>query len=350
MEGHRRTVGLPPGTPVHTGARLTEEPIVTVIDFDEMHYYEQVVVSWDECIPPSDSKTIRWIHVQGLHDLELINAIGSNFNIHDLILEDITHTQQRPKMESLKDSVYLLLRAFDYNSDTGELLSEQVSFLAGERYVISFQESGTGLFNPIRKRLHQSLGRIRKGKSDYLAYSLVDLIVDRYFLVLEGFGDRIEALEDKVIIDPSHETLQEIYELRRNTIVLRRHVWPLREIISKLNREESSFIREQTRVYLRDLYDHVIQVNDLVETYRDSLTGILDIYLSSVSNRLNEVMKVLTVISTIFIPLTLLASIYGMNFLYMPELANPYSYPVLLIVMFLIGSILLLYFRRKKWI
>jgi len=350
MERHRRTVGLPPGTPIHTGDRLTEEPIVTIIDFDEIDYRERSAVSWDECTPPSDNKTVRWIHVQGLHELELIKGIGSNFNIHGLILEDITHTQQRPKMEGLKDSVYLLLRAFDYDSDAGELLSEQVSILTGERYVISFQESGENLFNPIKRRLSRAMGRIRKSKSDYLTYSLVDLIVDRYFLVLEGFGDKIEALEDKVIKDPTNETLQEIHRLRRNTIMLRRHVWPLREIVSRLNREESSFIRKQTQVYLRDLYDHVIQVNDLVETYRDSLTGILDIYLSSVSNRLNEVMKVLTVISTIFIPLTLLASIYGMNFWFMPELANPYSYPVLLVVMFLIGSVLLFYFKQKGWI
>jgi len=350
MEGHRRTVGLPPGTPVHTGARLTKEPTVTIIDFDEVDYRERVAVSWNECTPPSDKKTVRWIHVQGLHELELIKKVGSNFNIHDLILEDITHTQQRPKMEILKDSLYLLLRAFDYDSDAGELLSEQVSILTGDQYVISLQESEVDLFDPIKNRLIRGLGRIRKGKSDYLTYSLVDLIVDRYFLVLEGFGDRIEALEDKVIKDPTNETLQEIYRLRRNTILLRRHVWPLREIVSRLNREESSFISNQTQVYLRDLHDHVVQVNDLVETYRDSLTGILDIYLSSVSNRLNEVMKILTVISTIFIPLTLLASIYGMNFWFMPELANPYSYPVLLVVMLLTGSILLFYFRKKGWI
>ncbi|MHA2601686.1 MAG: magnesium/cobalt transporter CorA [Candidatus Thorarchaeota archaeon SMTZ1-83] len=350
MEGHRRTVGLPPGTPVHTGARLTKEPTVTIIDFDEVDYRERVAVSWNECTPPSDKKTVRWIHVQGLHELELIKKVGSNFNIHDLILEDITHTQQRPKMEILKDSLYLLLRAFDYDSDAGELLSEQVSILTGDQYVISLQESEVDLFDPIKNRLSRGLGRIRKGESDYLTYSLVDLIVDRYFLVLEGFGDRIEALEDKVIKDPTNETLQEIYRLRRNTILLRRHVWPLREIVSRLNREESSFISNQTQVYLRDLHDHVVQVNDLVETYRDSLTGILDIYLSSVSNRLNEVMKILTVISTIFIPLTLLASIYGMNFWFMPELANPYSYPVLLVVMLLTGSILLFYFRKKGWI
>ncbi|MFX1603659.1 MAG: magnesium/cobalt transporter CorA [Promethearchaeota archaeon] len=350
MEGHRRTVGLPPGTPVHTGARLTKEPIVTIIDFDEVDYHERVAISWNECTPPSDKKPVRWIHVQGLHELELIKRVGSNFNIHNLILEDIAHTQQRPKMEGLKDSVYLLLRAFDYDSGAGELHSEQVSILTGEQYVISFQESEVDLFDPVKNRLSRSLGRIRKGKSDYLTYSLVDLIVDRYFLVLEGFGDRIEALEDKVIRDPTNETLQEIYKMRRNMIMLRRHVWPLREIVSRLNREDSSFIRDQTRVYLKDLYDHIVQVNDLVETYRDSLTGILDIYLSSVSNRLNEVMKILTVISTIFIPLTLLASIYGMNFWFMPELANPYSYPVLLFVMLLTGAIMLFYFRKKGWI
>lgn len=349
MEGHKEKVGQPPGTLIHTGEKLIQEPIITLIDYNQLEYNENESVSWELCTPLERTDITRWIHVQGIHDVEMIQKIGSNFDIHPLILEDILHTQQRPKAELLSDSIYITIRAFKY--DDNELLdSEQISFLIGNRFLVSFQESGINLFEPIKARISKELGRIRKGSSDYLAYALIDLIIDQYFVIIDNISDRIEAIEDEVLKFPTNEILQEIHILKRNMITLKRNVWPIREIISRLFREDTSLIEDATHVYLRDLNDHIVQINDLVETYREILTGIMDIYLSSVSNKLNEVMKVLAVISTIFIPLTLFASIYGMNFRVMPELDIPWSYPILLIGMLTLGITLAVYFRRKRWI
>jgi magnesium transporter len=350
MDGHKAKVGQLPGTLIHTGEKYTQEPIVTIIDFNQQEFNEQKPESWDECAPSGRTDIVRWIHVLGVHDIELIQKIGANFKIHPLILEDILHTQQRPKVELLSDSIYLILRAFNYDDDDKILDSEQISFLIGNYFLLSFQESGKDIFEQIKTRISKNLGRIRKSGPDYLAYSLFDLIVDQYFIVLDEFSERIETLEDEVIEFPTSETLQEIHRLKRDMITLRRNIWPIREITSKLARRDSSLIEDATIVYLRDLNDHVVQINDLVETYRETLTGIMDIYLSSVSNRLNGVMKVLTVISTIFIPLTLIASIYGMNFTVMPELDIPWSYPLLLLTMAFLGIILTFYFRQKRWI
>ncbi|MFW9961081.1 MAG: magnesium/cobalt transporter CorA [Candidatus Thorarchaeota archaeon] len=350
MDGHKAKVGQPPGTLLHTGEKLTHEPIITIIEFNQADFNEKKPASHAECVPLKRTDMIRWIHVQGVHDIELIQSIGSNFGIHPLILEDIVHTHQNPKVELLQDSIFVVLRAFEYNSEDKSLVSEQLSFLLGEHYLLSFQESEKPLFDQIKSRISNNLGRIRKDSSDYLAYSLFDLITDHYFVILDEISERIEVLEDEVVEVPTNETLQEIHVLKRDIITLRRSIWPIRDISSRLLREGSSLIKETTQMYLRDLNDHVIQVNDLLETYRETLTEIMDIYLSSVSNRLNEVMKVLTVISTIFIPLTLIASIYGMNFRFMPELDILWSYPLLLITMVLLGTTLAIYFKRKRWI
>ncbi|KXH75860.1 MAG: magnesium transporter [Candidatus Thorarchaeota archaeon SMTZ-45] len=350
MEGHKAKVGQPPGTLLHTGEKLTKEPIVTIIDFNQQEFKEHKHASCEDCIPSERTDVIRWIHVQGVHDIDLIQRIGSNFGIHPLILEDIVHTHQRPKAESLPESIYIILRAFEYNTEDKILDSEQLSFLLGNHYLLSFQESEKPLFEQIKNRLSNNLGRIRKSNSDYLTYSLIDLITDQYFVILDELSERIEALEDEVAEVPTNETLQEIHSLKRDIITLRRNIWPIRDIASRLLREDSNLIETSTQMYLRDLNDHVVQINDLLETYRETLTGIMDIYLSRVSNRLNEVMKVLTVISTIFIPLTLIASIYGMNFRVMPELEIPWSYPLLLTTMITLGIVLTLYFRQKRWI
>ncbi|MFW9962073.1 MAG: magnesium/cobalt transporter CorA [Candidatus Sifarchaeia archaeon] len=350
MEGHKAKVGQPPGTLLHTGEKLAKEPIVTIIDFNQQAFKEHKHVSCEECVPLERTDTVRWIHVQGVHDTDLIQRIGSNFGIHPLILEDIVHTHQRPKAESLSESIYVTLRAFEYNSEDKYLDSEQLSFLLGNHYLLSFQESEKPLFEQIKNRLSTNLGRIRKSKSDYLTYSLIDLITDQYFVILDELSERIEALEDEVTEVPTNETLQEIHSLKRDIITFRRNIWPIRDISSKLLREETSLIETSTQMYLRDLNDHIVQINDFLETYRETLTGIMEIYLSRVSNRLNEVMKVLTVVSTIFIPLTLIASIYGMNFRVMPELEIPWSYPLLIIAMLSLGITLTLYFRQKRWI
>jgi magnesium transporter len=350
MERHNAKVGQLPGTLIHTGRKFVHEPIVTIIDFNQYEFNEQRPVSWEECAPSERTDIVRWIHVQGVHDITLIQNIGTNFKIHPIILEDIVHTQQRPKIELLSESIYVILRTFEYNTEDNTLDSEQLSFLLGNRYLISFQESDKPLFEQVKNRISNNLGRLRKGGSDFLTYSLFDMITDNYFVILDELSERIEALEDEVVENPTNETLQDIHSLKRNIITLRRNIWPIRDITGKLLRESSSLIEASNQIYLRDLNDHAIQINDLLETYREILTGIMDIYLSKVSNRMNEVMKALTVISTIFIPLTLIASIYGMNFRVMPELDNPWSYPLLLVIMLFLGITLTLYFRQKKWI
>lgn len=350
MKERRTKAGQLPGTLIHTGETIVQEPVIMIIDFNQLEWAEQKQVTWDDCIPLDRTDIVRWIHIQGVHDIELIQKIGTNFKIHPLMLEDIVHTQQRPKVELLSESIFVILRAFEYNNEDKTLDSEQLSFLFGNHYLISFQESDKPIFEQIKKRISNNLGKIRKGDSDYLTYSLFDLVTDNYFVILDELSERIEVLEDEVIENPTNETLQELHSLKRNVITLRRNIWPIRDITSKLLRESSSLIAPTTQFHLRDLNDHAIQINDLLETYRETLTGIMDIYLSRVSNRMNEVMKVLTVISTIFIPLTLIASLYGMNFKVMPELDFPWSYPILLLVMTFLGISLTFYFRQKKWI
>ncbi|UCE11901.1 MAG: magnesium/cobalt transporter CorA [Candidatus Thorarchaeota archaeon] len=293
---------------------------------------------------------VRWVHVNGVNDVTAVEQISEVFSIHPLITEDIVRTEQRPKIEKTLEKVFVVVRWFQFDKQNEELLSEQVSILLDSSHVISFQESEQNHFVPILERAKKNLGRIRKSGSDYLAYALIDLIVDHYFVILEDIGEKIEILEDSLTAKPSKDLLEEIYRLKRIVIEMRRHIWPLREVVSRFMRDDELLAQESTRVYLKDLYDHVYRVTDYLETYRESMTGALDIYLSSVSNRMNEVMKVLTVISTIFIPLTLMASIYGMNFQNMPELAWPFGYPALLLSMLVVGLLLLAGFRRIGWV
>jgi magnesium transporter len=293
---------------------------------------------------------VTWINIDGVHDVEVIEKIGRHFDIHPLVLEDILHTGQRPKMENFESYLFIVIRMLYYDDEKHETTSEQVSLLVGKNFVISFQEMVGDVFDNVRDRIRGGKARIVKEGADYLAYSLLDTIVDSYFSILEKTGDRIEILEEKLISDPSPETLSIIQKIKREMIFLRRSVWPLREVISSLERDESEIIHESTHVYLRDVYDHTIQVIDTVEALRDMIAGMLDIYLSSVSNRMNEVMKVLTIIATIFIPLTFIAGVYGMNFEFMPELKMRWSYPVVWMVMGVVGILMLGYFKRKRWL
>jgi magnesium transporter len=265
-------------------------------------------------------------------------------------LEDILNTDQRPKMEDYGEYLYIVLRMLNYNDKSSEIESEQISLVLGPNFVFSFQEREGDTFNPIRDRIRNSKGRIRKMGADHLAYTLLDSIIDNYFIILEKLGEKIEFLEEEVITRPTPETLQTVHHLKREMIFLRKGVWPLREVISGLERGESSLIKESTRIYLRDVYDHTIQTIDTIETYRDMVSGMLDIYLSSISNRLNAVMKVLTIIATIFMPLTFLAGIYGMNFKYMPELEWRWGYPAVWFAVVLISVSMLIYFRKKRWL
>jgi len=345
-----KTAGLPPGTLVHVGERKTEEVRITVMDYDEHDFQEKQVSNIEDCFPFKDTTTVTWINIDGLHNTEIIEKLGKEFELHPLILEDILNTGQRPKFEDFDNYVFIVLKMLSYDEPNQTTQAEQVSLVLGANFVISFQESIGDVFEQIRDRIRNSKGRIRKMGPDYLTYALLDAIVDNYFLILEKFGEKIESMEEELVAEPNEKTLQQIHAIKREMVFLRKSVWPLRELISSLERSESKLIKESTGIYLRDVYDHTIQVIDTVETFRDMVSGMLDIYLSSISNKMNAVMKVLTIIATMFIPLTFVAGIYGMNFKYMPELEWKWGYLAVWIVVVIIGICMLIYFRRKKWL
>ncbi len=350
MRKASRTIGLPPGTPVHVGKRKAERVRITVIDYDEARVEEKEAKSVEECFPFRDKPSVTWINVDGLHDLEVMERIGTHFGLHPLVLESIVNTEQRPKMEDFTNRIFVVLKMLYIEEENDAVAVEQVSLILGSNFVISFQEREGDVFEHIRERIRTAKGRIRKMGSDYLAYCLVDAIVDNYFLVLEKLSDKVELLEDELLPNPKPGTLPAIQRLKRSLISLRRSVWPLREVVSSLERGDSPLIKKATRLYLRDVYDHTIQVIDTIEALRDTVAGILDIYLSSMSNKMNEVMKLLTLVATIFIPLTFVAGIYGMNFEYMPELKWRYGYGVVWIIMAAIGLGMIMYFRKKRWL
>ncbi len=345
-----KKTGLPPGTPIFIGEKKAVETKITLLDYDDIRFQQKDVREVEECFPFKETSTVTWINIDGLHDVEVIERLGENFDIHPLVLEDIVNTQQRPKMEEIGHQIFIVIKMLSYDEEKNETQVEQVSLILGENYVISFQEREGDIFNSLRERIRSGKGRIRKMGSDYLAYALLDAVVDHYFIILEKDGEKIEALEEKVVTDPKPDTLQEIHKLKREMIFLRRSVWPLRELINGLEKGESSLIDKSTRIYLRDVYDHTIQVIDTLETYRDMLSGMHDTYLSSVSNRMNEVMKILTIVATIFIPLTFIAGIYGMNFEFMPELGWRWAYFAVWGVILIIAVLMVIFFRKKKWL
>ena len=351
-----KKAGLPPGTPVHVGERKAESVKMTVLDYTDTQCEFREVKQVEECFPYKDKTSTTWINIDGLHDVSLIEKIGVHFGIHPLIIEDILNTGQRPKIDIFEDYLFVVLKMHSYNSAARNIDTEQISLVLGKYFVLSFQEREGDIFEPLRARIINAKGRVRKAGSDYLLHSIIDSVVDNYFKVLEGIGEEIEDVEDSLIENPVPDTVKKIHSLKSESLFLRKSVWPLREVISTLEREESPLIKKATRIYMRDLYDHTIQVIDTVETYRDIIAGMLDVYLSSVSNRMNEIMKVLTIYAVIFIPLTFIAGIYGMNFntekspFNMPELSWYFGYPFALGLMALIGISMLVYFRRKKWL
>ncbi|MEW5923940.1 MAG: magnesium/cobalt transporter CorA [Candidatus Zixiibacteriota bacterium] len=348
--------GLRPGTVVFVGEQKVEKVHIRVIDYDETNLGEKDVTSVEECFPFKDSPTVTWINIDGLHDVEVIEKIGNHFELHPLIMEDIANTGQRPKLDVSDRYFFIALKMLYNDQNNGEMKSEQFSLVVGSNFVISFQERVGDVFESVRERIRRTEPRVRFMNPDYLAYTLIDAIVDGYFSVLEMLGERIESMEDVLVSNPIPENLETIHDLKRELIYMRKVVWPLREVIGGLERLESPRINSGTRPYIRDLYEHAIQVIDTVETFRDSVSGLLDIYLSSVSNRMNEVMKVLTIIATIFIPLGFLAGVYGMNFdtgagpFNMPELGLPYGYLLFWGLALLIGGGLFLFFKRRHWI
>ncbi len=343
--------GLPPGSLVHIGDEKPGKPKITIIDYDKNTFNEREATEVKECFPFKDTPTVTWINVEGINDTGLLEKLGECYGLHPLVLEDIVNTDQRPKFEDYGDYVYIVLKMIYYkNSETG-VVTEQVSLVLGKNYVLSFQEGIEGdIFNPIRERIRTGVNKLRSQGADYLTYSLMDAIVDSYFEVLEKLGEDVEYLEDELVTNPGQDALQLIHNLKHQMIYLRRSVWPLREVIAALERGETPLIKSTTMIYLRDVYDHTIQVIDTIETLRDMLSSMLDIYLSSISNRMNEIMKVLTIIATIFIPLTFIVGLYGMNFKYMPELDSRWGYPGVWAVMIVVVIIMLAYFRRRKWL
>lgn len=344
--------GLPAGSLIHLGEKRTGEVRIVVVSYDETHFQEKTVKSLHEIRDLKPSRTLTWINVQGIHDIEVLQNLGESIGLHPLTLEDILSTDQRPKTEVFDDYVFIVLKMLycEHPDGDGEVTAEQISLILGDGFVVSFQETERDIFGPIKERIRAGKGRVRKMGADYLAYSLLDFVVDSYFSVLEKFDEEVEFLEDEVVTNPSPKTLQTIHRLKGEMVFLRKSVWPLREVISRLERGETTLIRENTIIYLRDVYDHTIQIMDTVETFRDLISGALDIYLSSISNRTNAIMKVLTIIATIFMPLTFIAGVYGMNFRHMPELAWIWGYPAVLTLMAAVSLIMIVYFRRKHWL
>jgi len=351
-----KKAGLKPGAVVFVGDRKVDEVTIEIFDYTDTELQEKRVTAIEDCFPFKDSPTITWINISGIHDVKTIEKIGNHFGMHPLVMEDIVNTGQRPKMEEQNGLIFLVLKMLYNHPDTELLETEQVSIIVGSNFVISFQEIKGDVFDPIRERIRKTLPRVRFMHTDYLAYTLIDAIVDNYFLVLEQIGEDVESIEEKLVKNPQTEDLETIHDLKRQLIAMRKSVWPLREVIGGLDRLESSLIHDTTKPYVRDLYEHTIQVIDTVETFRDMVSGLLDIYMSSISNKMNEVMKVLTIIATIFIPLGFLAGVYGMNFdssaspFNMPELGARYGYPVFWVVALAIGGGLLWFFKRKRWL
>lgn len=340
--------GLPPGSLVHIGDAPEQAVSISMLSYSPTTLEEQHYQRLDECLKHLERPGIRWINVEGVHDVEVIRHLGDCFQLHPLVLEDIVNTAQRPKIEDYGDYLFIVLRML---RPTGtEFISEQLSIILGPDYLCTFQEVAGDLFDPVRDRVRNSKGKIRGLGTDYLAYTLIDAVVDGYFSVLEGLGERILNVEEALAVAPDQATLQLINGMKKEIIFLRKAVWPLREAIAFLERGDCSLLGESTRIYFRDVYDHTIQVIDTVETYRDLLSGMLDLYLSSISNRTNEVMKFLTVIGTIFLPLTFLVGVYGMNFKHMPELEWQDGYYLLWGIMVAIGLGMAYYFKRKKWL
>lgn len=344
-----KKAGMGPGSLVHIGKTYTETSRISIVRYDAASHAEKDIHTLAELREEKNLPGVLWVNIDGLQDVRLLGELGELFGLHPLILEDILNTAQRPKMEDFTDYIYIVLNNF-HNHASDSLHADQISVIFGKNFVLSFQEKESALFQPIRDRLQANKGKIRKAGADYLAHHLVDAIVDQYFIVLEDMEEKIEQLENDLVQRTTPATLQSIHLLRRDLIFLRKSLWPLRETINSLQRADSPLIVESNAIYFKDIADHIIAIIDTVDTFRDMLAGMLDVYLSSVSMRLNQVMKVLTIIATIFMPLTFLAGIYGMNFEYMPELKWPWGYFAVWGVMLTTAVAMLILFRKRKWI
>jgi magnesium transporter len=346
-----RSIGFAPGTLVPRD-KIDPEPVkLTLFQYGaELSLEERELQELSEGFPFASQTPVNWLNIDGSHEVTHLEHLGSELNIHPLVLEDILNTNQRPKMEDYDDYLFIELNMLTWNVELSQVDAEQISLVVGENYLVTFQEHEKDVFDGVRNRIREGKSRLTKGGPDYLAYSLIDAVVDNYFIVLENLGEQIETLEEELVTDPDPGTLHAIHDLKRELIFLRKSVWPLREVISSLERGESRLFQATSLVYLRDAYDHIIQIIDTIETFREMASGMLDIYLSSVSNRMNEVMKVLTIISTVFIPLSFVVGLYGMNFKYMPELDWKGGYFMVWGVILATVTGMMVYFRRRRWI
>lgn len=352
-EVHKRAkkAGKPPGTLTYTGDQTDKPTVITVITYSADHFYEVCGNTLDPLPPDQALKGTTWINVEGLGDVEMVKALGKRYNLHPLTVEDVLNVGQRPKVEEFKHYLFVTLKVLSKNKDQHSFCIKQVSIVLGKHFILTFQESDTTLFDNIRAKLRSKTSQtLRKEGGDYLMYRLVDTIVDDYFLTLETMGDQIEKMEETIIASPTPQNARIIYRLKRQMLLSRKAIWPMREVLSHLTHTENNLITKFTTIYLRDVYDHAVQAIDTLETFRDMLSNMLDMYLSSITNRMSEIMKTLTIITTIFIPITAIASIYGMNFEGLPGLKSQWGYLIALSAMALSVGVMLFYFRRKKWI
>lgn len=342
--------GLSPGSLVHVGKKKTEKVKIHVMDYTENDFIEKDLKKIEESFEFKNKSSVTWINIDGIHDTEIMKKIGDYYGIHSLFLEDILNTDQRPKIEIQDDYMIVICKMLTFKKEDLKIDSEQISIILGKNFVISFQEKEGDLFDPIRERIRNGTGRVRKMGADYLAYLLLDVTVDNYFKIIEQVGERLIEIEDKLIAGNKKPLLKEIYHLKRELLVLRKSVWPLREVINRMEKEETDLIKNKTDIFLRDLYEHTVHVIDELENFQYMISGIQDLQISTSNSKMNEIMKVLTIISTIFIPLTFIAGLYGMNFHFMPELTWKYGYFLVLEIMSIAAMGMLLYFKRKKWL
>ena len=345
----KNRIGLAPGSMVHIGNQKSQSTKISLINYQLSAVTETKCENITDIFASFQFENVSWINIDALHDLPLFTQLAEKLKLHPLLMEDILDTGQKPKLEIYEDHLLVIIKMITWNDEEKRIDFEQVSFVLGKNYLLSFQERQGDVFEHVRQRIRNPQSRIRKMKTDYLLYSLLDAIIDSYFLLLSTLGDQIEELEEELIKDPSDDILTTIHHLKHDVLFLRKSIWHLRTVISNLNREDFQYITPELHTYLRDLYDNTVQVMDTIETYREIISGMLDIYLSSLSNRMNQVMKVLTIFAAIFIPLTFVAGVYGMNFQYMPELGYKWAYPIWWVFVIIITVGMVIYFKKKKW-
>lgn len=350
LKRQSKKAGMPPGTLVYTGVKSDVIPTLSLMSYTPENIQENHEKNLEDCLSARIENGITWLNIDGLQNIDLIKQVGKSYNLHPLVLEDILNPVQRSKIEMFEHYVFIVMKIMIWHENKKNFSIQQISIILGDHFVLTFQEKKCSLFDPIINAIRAGQGRVREQDSDYLCYILMDTIVDQYFIILDKLGEHIEKIEQIIISDPTRKNVQSLYRLKRKLFTFRKIAWPVREITNHLLQAKVSFVCDFVLPYFRDVYDHIIQIIDTVETFRDMLSSMLDVYLSSLTNRINEVMKVLTIIATVFIPLTFIASIYGMNFKYMPELQWKYGYFAVLGIMGVVVVVMLVYFRKKKWI